>query len=257
MNRRELLTKGAALAGGVLVPKIVLGDDVFKPQNWQPSCQKLGMQGNYPNCYYPQYGNANLSLYSATNYFGSTAAHKVVSRTITPTDHAYFQQYLGYAIANLSLAQTTINECLRKQYVYPVLPTKKVMLPGELDFIGGVAGDWGFNPTDFQDWASQYIPVDTLTAPTVVDLILINSLPDYGAMDNIYSYVNNIIDNVTIVGDSPCGLSPTEIQGLQNSGAISSTIGGVIGYLSNWLPPQYQGIGKGIGGLFTLAGVQP
>jgi len=107
MNRRELLTKGAALAGAVCLPKIVLGDDVFRPQNFHPpTCQEYGLQGTWPECT-PPWLKVNTSLVSTTATVHWQVFHNLQKRQVSQTDLTNFRDYLNQTSTHLQGIQLT------------------------------------------------------------------------------------------------------------------------------------------------------
>lgn len=235
MERRVLLKNSALLAGAACLPEILTASEkpVCSPFCQGPTCAALGMVGTYPQCYYPQYLNVNVTLMNNGAHAAAIALYHAAAGALTATDNQNFRQYVSAGFAHLSIWQSYIAESTRKQ-VTNQLPNRQVLTAGENQFLGQVGIDYGLG-ADFQNWANQYMPPTRYTVPSVIDMI--ESLPLYPAQDNIQAFVSTQLSSVQVEGGSPCGLSTSDIAKLNESARLTMQIAGIIGNLGSVIPP--------------------
>lgn len=242
MERRELLKKGALLAGASFIPRLVeaaapLPNCVYsmvgKEANCDPTqtCQYYGMVGRYPNCYYPQYGLLNANLANATLAVRNQVTRAVQTRTISPNLWATLKSYNAALTYHLSVAQTTINEKLRLQTVGSMAyepATAPLITQGE---------QWaysnGFDPNLIAGSIESSMPMASKTTdPTLQEQIL--QLPNTQALDHLSEWTDQVTSSVMFPGNGICQYwNPPQ---LQQTGSNWMNIGAGTGVLSLVLP---------------------
>lgn len=154
------------------------------------------MVGNFPYCYYPQYANLNKSLVAASVSAKLGVLRAIMNRTITQTQWnnmlTLSEQYVT------DLWNTTISEEHRKQVAAP--DTQQGVTQPLIQQNQSYAAQYGVDQNTVTAMTEISLPLSS-SNPTYQNSTLqqqITDLPNYGALNTIYSYNNQIMSSVTV-----------------------------------------------------------